>query len=160
MTTISREVTINKSIEDVWEVLGNQFGAISNWASVISESKVYGASKLKGLTYSQRETNTTQGITVQEMTSFNPEQYSLSYKTVSGTPFFIKNMNAKWGLSKKNDGSTQLNMNIDIETKGILGFILTPIVKVKLGKLGDELVDDLKYFMENGNPHPRKIAAK
>ena len=157
---IKKNTTINKPIDDVWEVLGNQFGEISNWASVISESKVYGAPKLDGLSYSQRETNTTQGITVQEMTSFNPKQYSLSYKAVSGTPFFIKNTNAKWFLSKRNEGSTQMNMSIDIETKGILGFLLTPIVKIKLGKLADVLVGDLKYFLENGNPHPRKIAAK
>ncbi len=157
---LNRKTTINKSIMDVWEVLGNQFGEISNWSSLISESKVYGDSKLGGLTYSKRETNTTRGITVQEMTSFNPEQYSLSYKALSGTPFFIKSTNAEWVLSKLNEGSTQLNMSVDIQTKGILGFILSPIVKIKLGKLGDELVDDFKYFLENGNPHPRKVAAK
>ena len=157
---IKKKITINKSIEDVWEVLGNQFGEISIWSSLISESKVYGDSKLAGLNFSKRETNTSQGITVQEMTSFNPEQYTLSYKALSGTPSFIKSTNAKWFLSKLNEGSTQLNINIDIQTKGILGFILSPIVKIKLGKLGDDLVDDLKYFLENGNPHPRKVVAK
>ena len=157
---IKKNAIINQPIENVWEVLGDQFGEISNWASVISESKVFGDSKLKGLNYSQRETNTTQGITVQEMTSFNPKQYSLSYKGISGTPFFIKSTNAKWSLSKKNEGSTQLNMSIDIQTKGILGFILGPVVKLKLGKLGGGLVEELKYFLENGVPHPRKMATK
>ena len=143
----------------MWEVLGNQFGEISKWSSLISKSKVYGVAKLEDLNYSERETNTTQGITVQEMTSFNPKKYSLSYKALSGTPFFIKNSNAKWSLSKLNDRRTQLNMSIDIQTKGMLGLVLTPIVKIKLGKLGDELVGDLKYYLENGNPHPRKATS-
>lgn len=160
MTTITREIKINQSVDNVWDVLGNQFGEISNWSSLISESKVYGDPKIEGLTYSQRETNTTQGITVQEMTSFNLGEYSLSYKAISGTPFFIKSTNAKWVLSKLDEECTQLNMSLDIQTKGIIGFILGPIVNIKLGKLADELVDDLKYFLENGNPHPRKVAAK
>lgn len=154
---IKRQIPISKSIEDVWEVLGNQFGEISKWSSLIKESKVYGDSKLEGLSYSIRETNTTQGITKQEMTSFNPEQHSLSYKALSGTPFFIKTVNANWFLSKLNDDSAQLNMSVDVETKGIMGVILGPVAKMKLGKLGDELVDDLKYYLENGSPHPRNL---
>lgn len=153
---IKKELAISKSIEEVWEVLGNQFGEISVWSSLIKESKVYGDSKLEGLNYSIRETNTTQGITKQEMTSFNKEQYSLSYKALSGTPFFIKSVNAKWSLSKLNDDNTQINMNVDVQTKGIMAAILNPVAKMKLGKLGDELMDDLKYYLENGSPHPRK----
>lgn len=94
------------------------------------------------------------------MTSFNPGEYSLSYKALSGTPFFIKSTNAKWVLSKLDEECTQLNMSVDIRTKGIIGFFLGPIVRTKLGKLADELVDDLKYYLENGNPHLRKVTAK
>jgi hypothetical protein len=93
------------------------------------------------------------------MTSFNPKQYSLSYKALSGTPFFIKGVNAKWFLSKLNDNSIQLTMSAAIETKGIMGIILDPVVKIKFGKLGDELMDDLKYYLENGSPHPRNFVA-
>jgi hypothetical protein len=156
---IKKEISINKSIQDVWEVLGNQFGEISVWSSLIKESKVYGDSKIKGLNYSIRETNTVKGITKQEMTSFNPEQHSLSYKALSGTPSFIKGVNAKWFLSKLNDNSTQLTMSAAIETKGIMGIVLGPVVKIKFGKLGDELMDDLKYYLENGSPHPRNFIA-
>jgi len=41
-----------------------------------------------------------------------------------------------------------------------LGFLLTPLVKVKLGKVGDVLLDEFKFYVENGKPHQRKIAAK
>jgi hypothetical protein len=60
-----KEISINKSIQDVWEVLGNQFGEISVGSSLIKESKVYGNSKIKGLNYSIRETNTVKEITKQ-----------------------------------------------------------------------------------------------
>ena len=50
-------------------------------------------------------------------------------------------------------------MDFTADMKG-LGFILAPIVKMKLGKIGDELLEELKYYLENGKQHPRKIEKK
>lgn len=156
---IVKKIAINQSIDAVWEVLGNQFGQISNWASLIRESKVYGEAKLNGLNYSIRETNTLSGITKQEITSFKPENYSLSYKSIAGTPPIIKEVRAQWSLTKKDSNSTDLVMDFTADMKG-LGFILAPIAKIKLNKIGDELLDDLKYYLENGKPSPRKMEKK
>ena len=156
---IKKEITISKSVDDVWEVLGNQFGEIHIWASLIHHSEVSGESKFDGVSYSIRSTDTTQGATKQELTSFDPASYSLSYAAISGMPFFIKNVNATWALTELNENSTKLNLNLVVETAGIMGVILGPVAKLKLGKLGDELLDDFKYYVENGKPHPRKVAA-
>lgn len=152
---ITKKTTIDKPIEEVWEVLGNQFGQISNWASIINESKVYGESKLKGINYAIRETDTAQGITKQEVTSFDPKKHSLSYKSISGTPPIIKEVRAHWSLAKTNSNFTNLEMDFKADMKG-LGFILSPLVKIKLGKIGNELLEELKFYVENGQPHPRK----
>ena len=93
------------------------------------------------------------------MKSFDPDKHSLSYAAISGTPFFIKSVNARWSLTKQDAGNTKLKVGVQIETKGIMGAILKPVAKKKLGKLGDMLVDDLKYYVENGKPHARKMAA-
>ena len=156
---IIKKTTINKPVEEVWEVLGNQFGQISNWASLIKESKVYGDSKLSGVNYSIRETNTLKGITKQEITSFEPVKHSLSYKSISGTPPIIKEVRAHWSLKKNESNNTMLVMDFTADMKG-LGFILVPIVKKKLSKIGDELLEELKYYLENEKPHPRKIEKK
>ena len=156
---IIKKITIDMPVEEVWEVLGNQFGQISNWASIIKESKVYGDSKLNGVNYSIRETNTLKGITKQELTSFEPEKHSLSYKSISGTPPIIKEVRAKWTLTMAGSNTTELVMDFTADMKG-LGFILAPIVKKKLGKIGDELLEELKYYLENGKPHPRKTEKK
>ena len=156
---IIKKITIDKPVEEVWEVLGNQFGQISNWASIISESKVYGESKLNGVNYSIRETNTIKGITKQEITSFEPKKHSLSYKSISGTPPIIKEVRAHWTLAKNDSNTTSLVMDFTADMKG-LGFILAPIVKKKLGKIGDDLLEELKYYVENGKQHPRKIEQK
>lgn len=155
---IIKELSIAKPVEDVWEVLGNQFGKIDNWASIISHSEVSGPAKLPGVNYSIRSTKTTQGETQQELTGFDPDKHSISYKSISGTPAIIKQVSAHWILKEKGTNNTQLLLDFKAEMKG-LGFILAPIAKIKLGKVGDILLDDFKYYVENGKPHPRKMSA-
>ena len=82
----------------------------------------------------------------------------LSYKAIAGTPFFAKSINATWTLTNNPDSSTKLIMNFEIKFKGI-GGILTPIVRMKLGKVADDLLGDFKFYVENGKPHPRKAAS-
>ena len=155
---IIKELSIAKPVEEVWEVLGNQFGEIDNWASIISHSEVSGQAKLPGVNYSIRSTKTTQGDTQQELTGFNPDKHEISYKSISGTPAIIKQVSAHWSLKKEGENNTQLMLDFTAEMKG-LGFILAPIAKIKLGKVGDVLLDDFKYYVENGKPHPRKMPA-
>ena len=155
---IIKELSIAKPIEEVWEILGNQFGEIDNWASIIIHSEVSGPAKLAGVNYSIRSTKTTQGDTQQELTGFDPEKHMISYKSISGTPPIIKQVSAHWVLEKRGENNTHLVLDFTAKMKG-LGFIITPIAKIKLGKVGDILLDDFKYYVENGKPHPRKASA-
>ena len=155
---IIKELSIAKPVDEVWEVLGNQFGEIAKWASIISHSEVSGQPKLPGVNYSIRSTKTTQGDTQQELTGFDPDKHEISYKSISGTPAIIKQVSAHWSLKKEGENNTQLMLDFSAEMKG-MGFILAPIAKIKLGKVGDVLLDDFKYYVENGKPHPRKVSA-
>jgi hypothetical protein len=154
---IIKKLEISKPIDEVWEVLGNQFGEIDRWASLISHSTLSGDSTLKGISYAVRSTETTGGPTKQEMTSFNAEQHSLSYKAISGTPAFFKSVTAAWSLSKTSQSSTALVLDFEVKFKGISA-ILSPLVKLKLGKVGHGLLEEFKYYVEKGTPHPRKAA--
>ena len=156
---IIKELTISKPIDEVWEVLGNQFGKIDKWSSLISHSEVSGPAKISGVDFSIRSTKTTNGDTKQELTGFDPSKHTLSYKSLSGTPPIIKEVNAIWSLKQKGDSSTHLTLDFQAQMKGI-GHLLAPIAKIKLGKVGDELLDDFKFYVENGKPHPRKEAVK
>jgi len=156
---IIRELVIKKPIEDVWEVLGNQFADISKWSSLISSSEVSGESKMTNVSYSIRSTETANGPTKQELTAFDPANHMLSYKAISGTPAFFKSVHAEWALTSSGQDATILMLDFEVKFKGITG-ILSPIVKKKLGKVGDELLEDFQYYVENGTPHPRKTASK
>ena len=49
---IKVNVTIEKSIEEVWEVMGVQFGYAHLWSSNFITSKPGGEARFKGLDYS------------------------------------------------------------------------------------------------------------
>jgi hypothetical protein len=151
-----KKLDIDKPVNDVWEVLGNQFGEIDKWASVISHSEVSGEPKLPGLTYSIRSTETVAGPTQQELTAFEPDIFRIAYKAIVGLPPFAKSITAEWSLNSKDDNSTALSLDFEVKFKG-LGILVYPIAKIKLGKVGNELLDDLKFYVENGKPHPRKL---
>ena len=146
---IVKNLEINKPIIEAWEVLGNQFADIAKWFSLIEKSEVSGEAKIPGVNFSFRSTQTTGGPTKQEITSFNPEQHNLSYKAISGTPFFFESVNAKWSLTEVSNEKTHLELDFEVKFKGLFG-ILSPLIKLKLGKVGDELLEDFKYYVENG----------
>ena len=156
---ILKTITINKSIEVVWEVIWNQFSEISKWSSYIKESKVYGQPKLEGLGFSTRELDTINGIVKQEVTSFNSKQHTVTYKPISGMPPIIKELRVLWALSKKDANSTNLTLDFAMNMKG-MGHLLAPLVKMKLGKVNEELLEELKHYVEKGQPHPRKLLLK
>ena len=152
---IVKELSIDKSVDDAWEVLGVQFGEIDKWASYMRRSELSGKLEIGGA----RALETAQGPVKQQLTSFNPERNSLSYKAIAGSPFFAKATNVEWSLAQNTGNNAKLTVDFEIVFKGIT-VILTPIVKKKLGKVIDEMLQEFKYFVENGQPHPRKIASK
>lgn len=40
-----------------------------------------------------------------------------------------------------------------------LGFILWPLLRIAFGKFIGDIMEELKFYVENDAPHPRKIKA-
>jgi hypothetical protein len=154
------EVLIEKNIEEVWGVLGNQFSEAHIWAANFKSSKSGGEPKLPDLDYLHRETMTGNGENFQELDKFDPANYSLSYHISKGVPGIAKSATGEWSLHKIEDNQTRMNVHFMLITKGLKGFILSPVVSKKIGLASAEVVEELKFYMENGKPHPRKLAAQ
>jgi hypothetical protein len=153
------DVMIDKNIDEVWEVLGNQFTKANVWSSNFKSSKPGGEPKLASLDYLHRETMTKNGENFQELDEFDPVNYSLSYHVSRGVPGIAKSALGKWSLFKVENNETRLKVHFILETKGLIGFVLSPVVSKKVGRASAEIAEELKYYMENGKPHPRKLLA-
>ena len=153
------EVVIQKNINDVWEVLGNQFTEPHLWAANFKTSKPGGSPKLAGLTYLHRATTTESGDNWQELDTFDPTTHSLSYHISKGVPPIAKSGIGSWKLTKVSASETRLNVDFTLVTKGLPGFIMSPIISKKVAKASAEIVEEFKYYVEKGKPHPRKLSA-
>lgn len=157
---VSKDLSIRKSAEEVWEVMGNQFDQVHIWSTNFKESKPGGFEKFPGISFSERITITDRGETIQTLDSFDPVNYSLAYHITKGAPGIAKHASAVWSLKSEDANTTIVTLNFYMETKGILGFIMTPLIKKGMGKSAKEIAEDLKFYLENGRPSPRKLEAK
>ena len=87
---IKVQVKVNKPIDKVWEVMGNQFGDAHIWSSNFKTSKAGGEKKFEGIDYSLRDTTTQNGNTIQELKEFDARSYSFKYEITAGKPEIAK----------------------------------------------------------------------
>jgi hypothetical protein len=152
---VKRELTIDKNIDKVWEVLGKQFGEVHLWSSNFKDSKPGGDKKFDGIDYSYRATITDRGETTQLLDAFDAGNYRLAYHITKGMPGIAKSASGIWSLKPVENNQATVVIEFDMEVKNMLGYLLSPLVKLKIGKSADEIAEELKYYMENGKAQPR-----
>lgn len=157
---IRKEILINKSIKDAWEVLGLDFANPSKWASAVNHSKSSGQNNFSDSHCSERACSTTMGKIKERLYEFSNEKYTLAYEIVEGKPFIVKYASNTWELIGVSENKCILKIKIDIRTSNFFGLLLKPIMKMKMSKIGSDLVEDFAYYVENGTPHPRKLKRK
>lgn len=152
---IEKEILINKNINHAWKVLGLDFANAHKWASAVNHSEENGE-KLSENICSERACSTTMGNIKERLFEFSSDDYSLAYEVVEGKPKMINYASNTWKLIQIEQNKCMLSIKMDIKPEGIFGKITELILKIKMSKMGQELVEDFKYYVENGTPHPRK----
>jgi len=152
---VKRELTINKNINEVWDVMGKQFGEVHLWSSNFKDSKPGGNKHFDAIDYSYRATITERGETIQQLDVFDSNDYRLAYHITKGMPGIAKAANGEWSLKPAKNNQTTVVIVFDMEVKNILGYLLSPIIKLKITKGAEEIAEELKYYVENGKAHPR-----
>lgn len=157
---VKKELVINKDINAIWEVMGDQYTQVHLWSTNFKDSKAGGNPKLPGLDYLHRITQTERGETMQELDEFDTDNYTLSYHISKGAPEIAKTAIGIWSLVPFEPSKTKVIIEFKLETNGFKGLLLSSIIKLKLGKSAMEIAEELKFYVENGNPHPRKIESQ
>jgi hypothetical protein len=157
---VAKEVIIEKSIQDVWEVMGNQFGQVHIWSSNFSESRPEGESKFQGLDYSARVTLTERGETIQELDEFDASNYSLSYHITKGAPEVAEQTGAVWSLSSEGRNTTKATFEFSMIPKAMVSEEMASKIEIGLAHSASEMAEDLKHYLEKDQPHPRNLDKK
>ena len=153
---IKKEILINRPIQEVWEVLGNQFSTAHKWARGLTHSEGFGKPKFNGAECNNRTCEVPGFGTIhEEIKKFDVQNYVLAYEVVKGFPGFITSAVNIWTLERKGR-NTLVRMHMNMQTKGFKGIIMGPMMKMQLNKIVAGVIEDLKIFVETGNPSDYK----
>jgi hypothetical protein len=150
-----KEIIVNKPINEVWNVLGNQYTEAYKWAGGLYHSEGKGAPQLEGASCNNRSCHTSFGRLVEEINTFDTQNYVLEYEVKEGFPSFMGKAVNNWSLTPVGN-KTQVNMHLVMETKGILGTIMQPMMKMQMGNTLKNILGDFKHYVETGEPSPNK----
>lgn len=150
MIEIKAEKTINKSIDEVWKFVIEEFPNSHEWATGTTSCRKGNASE--GF---DRICDTETGKLMDKIIKVDGKNFMFQF-SVKGLPFFVRSVVSTWKLREISNTQTEITMGPRIEVMPIIGSILQIPMKMALKKLYPDLLNDLVVYIETGNPSPRK----
>lgn len=163
---ITKAVTIEAPIDKVWNIFSHDFNNAYIWMSSVPKS--YGkdlGEKFSGAHTAGRVCEldgNPDGIKASEtILAYDEENKTCTVEILLlNTPFLIPIKGNILNFSAKEEGPDRTSILWEI-TPMIkpAAKIITPLIKFGLGKFIAQIIEELKYYVENGTPHPRKVKA-
>ena len=161
---IRRQMTINAPAEEVWRVLAHEFDRIGQWASVIPTSTATAdVAAPEGAPVGGRVcSNSVPGFDdIQEdFTYYDEEAKRFSYRATKGTPSFFKLAENNWSVRSLGPNESLVEARGEMELSLFPGLFLVPLLKCQMDRMVEQAAEELKYYVEQGRPHPRKLKAQ
>lgn len=159
-TIIKQEIIINASISQAWQLLGPEFTNAYKWASSINHSEAQNNESINGSSCSERGCDVSGiGKIKEKILIYSEKEHKLSYEVYEGMPGMVKYAANTWTLTESDNGTTKLQLRIEMKTGGMMGWMMNGMMVKKMTKLSAEIAEEFTYYVENGKPHPRKIKA-
>ncbi|MEM8862159.1 MAG: SRPBCC family protein [Chloroflexota bacterium] len=156
---LSSILKINAPADRVWQVIAHDFANISHWASGVPKSTVnVSAAALDGATVGGRTCDVPGFGKVNEtFTAYNEAAKSFTYEAEGG-PFFLRSAHNSWQVSPLNEHETEVSLAAELVLMPVFRTLMAPILRRQLNKIVAETTEELKYYVETGEIHPRKRA--
>ena len=160
---LRNEIVIEASAERVWEALGERFMDVSVWAAPITASCPVGAAEPGVGVIRSCEIAAfgpvKSGVVKERLTRFDREAMALEYEALEGMPSFVGHATNRWRVARLHEHRTRLHIHATLTLRGPMA-LLGCVVKWQLESGGAKVAEELKYFVENGSPHPRKLRSR
>jgi len=160
---IRSHTTINAPATEVWHVIAQQFDAIGEWASSIPTS--YAApevSPLPGAEVGARVCATgVRGFkdVHEQFTSYDEEAMRFAYEATTGLPWIVRHAENHWQVRPLDQSRCEVEAQAVVVLRAVPGLILAPLLRIQMNRLGRQTFEELKYYVEQGKPHPRKVGS-
>jgi hypothetical protein len=160
---IRSHTTINAPAAAVWRVIAHQFDAIGEWASSIPTS--YAAPEVSpppGAEVGARVCATgVRGFQdVHEQYTFYDEgSMRFTYEATAGLPSIVRHAENSWQVFSLDQSRCQVEAQAVVDLRTVPGLILAPLLRMQMHRLGRQTFEELKYYVEHLQPHPRKVVS-
>ncbi|MBL4685545.1 MAG: SRPBCC family protein [Nannocystaceae bacterium] len=145
---------------EVWRVLGERFGNVGDYAAGVQSSSMDGEVGVGAV-----RTCTTQPFgpfaaakITEELTEFDPAAMKFTYLAGGDLPRMIPTSKNRWSVEALGSERCRVQCHASVD---LLWWAL-PLAQLLGWGIRSEVLrfgEDLRYRVENGTPHPRKLAA-
>jgi len=155
------ETTINAPVAKVWQVLAEDFENAAVWLSQVPTSYAHTkGEKVEHAPCNGRVcelTSKKDGPYAEEnITLFDKQNFKLGIEVkIHNTNMPVEVNNALAQLVPQGN-TTLVKWSNDTSLK-FTGKLLSPLIRMGFSKNFKEILEELKYFCENDQPHPRKL---
>lgn len=161
---LKSHLTINAPAQKVWRILAHEFATIGQWASAIPASEaVTDLPAPEGAQVGGRVCATAVGgwASVQEtFTSYDEPSMRFAYQATDGRPWFLKHAENHWAVRSLGPQTSLVEVQAELDLNLFPGLFLAPLLKLQMGRVGAQSLEELKYYVERDQPHPRKLKAQ
>jgi hypothetical protein len=167
MSMLTHQFIVEAPADAVWDLVGRRFDRIGDWATAIPASvalqpagtrpalpvdapvdaPVAGRVCQTGIRLLPQVTETIVG--------YDDAARTLTYQA-SGLPAFVATARNTWTVTPLDGRRTQVTLHAQFDTRGMLGALARWAVLVQVGRTSKYLAEDLRYYLEHGEPSPRK----
>lgn len=139
-------------------VLGERFGQIGEWAAPIEFSTLKGNPQAGAVRHCHIQAigPIPAGVIQEQLLEFNPQTMHFTYHALSGLPDFMGKASNRWSVKAQDNGRCIVTTEASFELKGWMRLV-SFMLKSRMQRSGEAVLQDLKYFVEQGQPHPRKL---
>lgn len=152
---LKQVASVKATPDDVWTVLGRDFGGLSKWASMVSHAEL--SKSPDGAT--QRACSTSMGEFKETLVEFDEAERALAYRVDAGLPPMVKQAVNRWSVTPTGDGSSVLQMRLEVQLQDSAPSSAGEMLKAQFGDVTRNTIEELAYYAANGKPHARKLAA-
>jgi hypothetical protein len=160
---LNDQITINASANKVWRILAHDFGNIGQWASAIPASQVNANLAVpEGAEVGGRVCSTAvPGFrdVEESLTYYDEPSMRFAYQATEGRPWFLKHAENHWAVRSLGTHTSVVETRAETDISIIPGLFFAPLFKFQMGRIGAKTLEELKYYLEHDQPHPRKLKA-
>ena len=99
----------------------------------------------------------TQRDITETILDYDPKRMELTYVATTGMPWFVASARNTWQVHPHDSSTATVTIAAEVEPKATRGSgALVAAMTPAFTRLGRITLDDLKHFIETGEPSPRK----